>query len=298
MGVVGMGRMGRLHARVFGEMPDHFALAGTFDPNGAREQDGTVAFRNIGTLVRVCGLVVVAAPTREHATIAATVLEAGPAVLVEKPLAATASEARRLAAASTTHPDRLFVGHSERFNPAVGALRSLLELEPPIAIDIERMVPAALGHDDIALNLGVHDVDLVEHLTGERVFGVEASGDGSLTRATMMAGTTRVTLRWGRLGHRRTIRVTTKHTLFEGDLLSPRLVAIDRASGVPTTLPLSAIEPLRAQALALHRALSGATASATSHVATGHEGARAVELAEMIAHLRDRPAPTGLEAQP
>lgn len=284
IGVLGLGRMGRLHARVLRELADRFELVGAYDPAVSGP------FADPADLIAAASVVVVAAPTALHDAGARAAIEAGRAVLVEKPLAATSHEARRLALAADAAKVPLFVGHSERFNPVVRAMRAWMadERTTPVQIDVERIVPATGSGEDVLLNLGVHDLDLIEHLTGGRAVVLGATGDALHSRLHFTVGVVFGTIRCGRDGERRRrLRLVTERTILEGDLLSPRLVARDRETGSVAIVPLGGEEPLRAQALALHAALSGDA----SPIATGHEGARAVELAEVAMTLRDRARP-------
>ena len=291
--------MGRMHARVFASLADRFDLVGAFEPEtaaGTRANHMT-AFASAAALIEASELVVVAAPTPSHGALVCAALERGRAVLVEKPIASTAIEARRLAAFAVVRGCPLFVGHSERFNPVIAAIRSMSVAQSlSIAIEIERFVPASHGgdnsyanEDDVLLNLGVHDLDLVEHLTGARAVVLGAIGDASSSRLHLTAGHAFATLRCGREGaRRRFVRITTNANVFEGDLLSPHLVVIDRTTNATNDVELSTEEALRGQALAIHEALAGRH----SPIATGTDGARAVELAELAIALRRATAVT------
>lgn len=286
IGVLGLGRMGRLHARVLRDLSDHFEWVGAFDP--AETSD----FADAQSLIERATTVVIAAPTALHAGLARAAIDAGRHLLIEKPITATASEARRLMAAAEARGVRVFAGHSERFNPVVRALRSLLVSEVLEAIELVRTVPAPHAgavSSDVLLNLGVHDFDLVEHLTGKPAELEDARGSADGARVRLVAGPTRATLHARRDGApTRAIRVTTARTVYEGNLLSPRLTM--QKGGARAQVTLERHEPLVAQALALHAALTGAAAP----IATGAEGARAVDLAERAIRARD--AGAGAEA--
>lgn len=151
--LVGCGHMGAHHARVVGSHPE-CQLVATVDLDRSRAE--RLATRFGGRAVRVVpaqvDAVIVATPASTHAAVSGPVLERGTWCLVEKPMAATAAEAARIAS------DRLVVGHSERFNPAVRALG---------AVRPERMRAARCGPSsprgtdvDVVVDRMAHDLDL------------------------------------------------------------------------------------------------------------------------------------------
>lgn len=185
VGVVGTGRMGRFHAKVMAKVAH---LAGIVDPDAARAQAvaaefGTSACASSAALLAThpdLKAVVIAVPTVHHAAAAAPFLERGVAVLVEKPLAASAAEAAELAAAAQRSGSVLQVGHVERFNPATQALLALvreLGLKPRY-IQAVRQGPCSFRSLDISVvsDLGVHDLDLLLALTGAPIAEMDAVG--------------------------------------------------------------------------------------------------------------------------
>lgn len=283
--------MGSRHARVFAQLDHRFEVAGAYDlradvriPDCARRLDSEEE------AIARADVVVVATPTEVHAGAVARALAAGRHVLVEKPLCATGAEAKALANLSARTGARLFVGHSERFNPVVRVLSRLTRGERVLAIDLLRVGPSRRPQCGVLLNLAVHDFDLAAYL-----------GEAPLTLRQSLAGPApsrarvRFTMADGALGHicvdcsspdkRRSIVLATSQWLFEGDLLAHRLVRTPRKSGAAAEVPLPLDEPLAAQAVALADALDG---SPIREIATGEEGAYAVELAEGAMQLRER----------
>ncbi len=280
VGILGLGRMGRLHARVFGELAPKFVLRGFADPAPVVPGD-VPRLGSTRALIEACELLVVAAPASAHPALACEALAAGRALLVEKPLALTVHEARAITSAAA--PGRVFVGHSERFNPVVRALFRSLRVggEPALELTFERLVPAST--DAVLLNLGVHDLDLVEHLTGARARVLEARGDHASARVVLAAGEAVATVTCARNGEpTRSIRVVTRDRIFSGDLLRTRLAIVDRRTGREQLVSLDRSEPLRAQAQSLFEALTG---NGEAEIATAAAGVRAVELAERAAAL-------------
>jgi len=125
--------------------------------------------------------VTIATPTASHATVALSFIEAGAAVLVEKPMAVSVEEADRMVAAATARGTVLAVGHTERFNPAVVAARPLIGA--PRFIEIHRL---GTFQDrsldiDVVFDLMIHDLDLLLAIVGSDVVSVEAVGVNVLT---------------------------------------------------------------------------------------------------------------------
>jgi predicted dehydrogenase len=284
---VGLGAMGLRHVRVFAALSDRFELAGAYDVRAdAPVPDCTPRLRSEEEAIARAEVVVVATPTGVHAGAVARALAAGRHVLVEKPLCATAAEARALAALSGRGTARLFVGHSERFNPVVRVLARLLRDEPLLAIDLLRVGPSRPADCGALVNLGVHDFDLASYL-GQAPLTLRAALGGAGNDLAHVLFTTAA----GAVGHlyvdrsapakRRSIALVTPRWLYEGDLLVHRLERTARTTRLRADVPLPLEEPLAAQALALADALDGGGAR---EIATGDDGAYAVALAEEASH--------------
>jgi UDP-N-acetylglucosamine 3-dehydrogenase len=296
--VLGVGAMGRRHVRVLAEMPDRYELVGVLDADRrvaevvAAERKIPV-FCDVHSCVEAAELVVIASPIEAHASGAGCALDLRRHVLVEKPLCASVGDAFALVRAAARRSARLFVGHSERFNPVVVALRRLVRPADVRAISIRRAGPAPLPtrgalfgsapEDDVLLSLGVHDVDLASYLLGasvtlRSVSGVAGCGDANRAELTLTAANgviTRIVADRTAVRRERTIELTTRSEVFEGDLLVPFLRRRPRAGGALDAVELSPIEPLAAQAYAVAVALDG---DRSPGVATGAEGARALAL--------------------
>lgn len=164
-GVVGVGHMGQYHARVYAELwdVDLYGVA-DLDPERAAavaEQYGTRGLSDHRDLIGHVDVVSVAVPTEQHFAVAADLLEAGVAVLVEKPIAPTLEEARELFAIARRADAVLHVGHVERFNGAVQELRKIVQ--DPILIESRRLGPFAprVQKDTVVMDLMIHDLDIV-----------------------------------------------------------------------------------------------------------------------------------------
>jgi predicted dehydrogenase len=183
--VVGVGHLGRHHARLLAAMPnvELVAVADT-DPARAAEiaaAHHTTAVHDWQSLPAGLDAVTVAVPTEAHVSVALGLIERGAHVLVEKPLARSVAEADTLIAAAAARHVHLAVGHTERFNPAVTAARA--HLTQPRFIEAHRLgtFPERSLDIDVVFDLMIHDLDLLLSIVGEPVVSVEAVGVPVLT---------------------------------------------------------------------------------------------------------------------
>jgi predicted dehydrogenase len=124
---------------------------------------------------------VVATPTASHAEVACPLLERGVAVLVEKPIARSLSEADAIIAAGRSGGAIVAVGHTERFNPAVEAARG--RLVSPRFIEVHRLgtFPDRSLDIDVVFDLMIHDLDVILSVVDSPVAGIDAVGVPVLT---------------------------------------------------------------------------------------------------------------------
>jgi predicted dehydrogenase len=180
LGVVGVGHLGKEHARILAGLPD-VELVGVADANADQSekvahQCGCRAFAGHEPLLFLVDAAVIAVPTVYHYPIAAEFLGRGIPLLVEKPLAATLEQADALVEAARKSGVLLQVGHIERFNPAVEELRRHA-LQPKF-VDGERLGPFTGRSTDIGvvLDLMIHDLDLLRCLVQAPAQSVQALG--------------------------------------------------------------------------------------------------------------------------
>ena len=170
IGVIGVGALGRHHARHLAALPEA-ELVGIFDVDRPRAraiaaEHGTRAFDDLDELLGRVEAVSIAVPTLHHAEVGLHVLRRGIPVLMEKPLAGTLDEADALIALAEAQGVQLQVGHIERFNPAIRAAAPYLGV--PRYVESQRLAPYQPRGTDVAvvLDLMIHDLDLILHLTG------------------------------------------------------------------------------------------------------------------------------------
>jgi len=187
VGVVGVGMMGQHHARVYSELAKEgkVELVGVADTNFERVKEiarkfGTMPYGDYRELAKEnLDAVSVAVPTSFHRDVALEFINAGTSVLVEKPIADTIENARTIIEAAEKAGVTLMVGHIERFNPAVLRLKRELDtglLGKVVTITAKRVGPMASRIRDVGIiiDLGVHDIDIISYLFGERVRTVYA----------------------------------------------------------------------------------------------------------------------------
>jgi predicted dehydrogenase len=185
VGVVGVGHLGRHHARILAAMPD-VELAAVVDIKRERAEEiggkyGAPAFTTVDALETALDAVVVAVPTVDHVDVATPFIERGAAVLVEKPIAASVADADALVELANARGVLLAVGHTERFNPAVAAAWSLVS--NPRFIEVHRLgtFPERSLDIDVIFDLMIHDLDLLLATVGSDVASIEAVGVNVLT---------------------------------------------------------------------------------------------------------------------
>jgi len=197
-GVIGVGSMGRNHARVYGELAG-VRLAGVADADQAAAaavaaDHDTTAYGTTELLDRV-DIVSIAVPTAAHADLVSACLDANVHVLVEKPFVTDLAVGRDLAERARDDGLVLQVGHVERFNPAVRTLTDIAPSLDIIAVDAQRLGPPVDRDDrtNVVHDLMIHDLDIVRSLVGGTPVDVNAAttadGDYATARCTFGDGT-------------------------------------------------------------------------------------------------------------
>ena len=180
VGVVGVGYLGKFHAEKYARI-DGVKLAGVVDVIAERAQDiakqlGTESFADYRDLVGKVDAVSVVVPTPLHFSISRDLLENNVDVLIEKPITETLEEADALIEIADSRGLIIQVGHLERFNPAVIALREVVDR--PLFIESHRLsVFKERGTEvDVVLDLMIHDIDIILNLVGSKPKAIYASG--------------------------------------------------------------------------------------------------------------------------
>jgi predicted dehydrogenase len=317
--VVGVGHLGRQHARIHAalaaegrarfvsvcDLSEETARAIAFE----RDTDWTTDWR---TLAGRCDAVSLAVPTESHCEIACGLLEAGIHVLVEKPISRTLEEADRMIAAAGRRGALLQVGHLERFNPALTALRP--HVRNPLYFEIHRVgeFTARSLDIDVVLDLMIHDLDIVQWLVGSgvEVTDVRAVGIPVLTRR-VDAANARLEFASGAVANITASRVGTEKIRKMRFFQPHDYIAVDyttRYASISSLAPLGQgappgvqvnhleiedVEPLRAEIEAF---LDAAERGGPSPI-SGSDGRRALALAlRALERIHEHAAQLGVSA--
>lgn len=180
IGLLGAGHLGKIHLKCLQNIPE-YELVGFYDPdeNTAREVAQTfdiLAFASEAALIEAVDVVDIVTPTTTHFEVASRVIEAGKHCFIEKPITHTLDEARKLLALSEGKDLIIQIGHVERFNPALLAVKDVAL--NPMFIEAHRLaVFNPRGTDvSVVLDLMIHDLDIVLHMVPSKVSFISASG--------------------------------------------------------------------------------------------------------------------------
>jgi len=191
VGVVGVGYLGKEHARIYSKLPG-CVLAGIVDSNLKTAEVigrkvGCPFFDSLEKLADVVDAVSIVVPTIAHRDVARIFLERGKDVFIEKPIAATTLEAEELVRLAQTQNVILQVGHIERFNPVLSYLEKNLKV--PRFIEAHRLSPYPQRGTDVSvvLDLMIHDLDVILHLVNSPLESFDAVGVSVLSSSEDIA---------------------------------------------------------------------------------------------------------------
>ncbi len=314
--VIGVGAMGRNHARVYSEMPG-VELVGVADADAqaaefVARRSGTGAYTDYTQLLdeQKPDAVTIAVPTIEHLSVALHIIERKIHLLIEKPIAFSMEEGRRIIAAAERASVQLMVGHIERFNPAVIALKAHLadgELGRVFQIDARRQgpFPARIKDVGVVIDLAVHDLDVMRYVTEAEVTRVYAETERRIhsSREDLVTGLVRLsdgsigtlTINWLTPTKIRELYVTGERGMFRVDYLTQDLYFFENATanegnwdtlrilrGVSEGRMIRHVvakkEPLRAE----QEAFLAAARGDMPVMVTGEDGLKALELAQAV----------------
>ena len=189
--VIGAGYLGNFHAQKYAAL-DGVSLDAIVDTDHARAREvagrtGARAVADLREVLRDIDVASIVVPTASHHSVAKTCLQAGVHILVEKPVTRTVEEAQELVHLARGKGLVFQVGHLERFNPAIQAVRH--QIERPLFIESDRLaVFKPRGTDvNVVLDLMIHDIDLILSLVKSEITEVRASGFRVLTDAVDIA---------------------------------------------------------------------------------------------------------------
>jgi predicted dehydrogenase len=247
--VIGVGRMGRHHARVFAQT-EGAELIGVVDVNQKSaetivEQWGGRRYDSVAALIEAgVDAVTIATPTVHHLAEAAPLLEAGIACLIEKPLAPNVQDAQAIADLAAKSGAVLQVGHIVRYDPVMVAINRLNEQEPigPRFIEVDRVSPMRFRSIDVGvvLDMMIHDLDLLLMLIGREPEDVQANAVSVLGEAEDVCNArltfspdadgvrpvANITASRLALKTERKIRILSEHTYVSADFVKRKVTAV------------------------------------------------------------------------
>ena len=292
--VIGTGAFGRNHVRVLKQSPQA-ELVGVHDVDPSRaaavaSEFGCVAVQDLAAFTGKIDAAIVAVPTSAHADVGCRLLDRGVDVLVEKPIAGDLDSGRALVDAAARNGRILQIGHLERFNPAVIALRKMVRL--PLFFEIHRLSlfsPRSLDVD-VVLDLMIHDLDIVLDLVGQRPEEIRAAGISILSSKVDIANV-RLAFATGCIANLTASRVSTERVRKLRLFQPHQYISLDyqRQDGAVfsvsggaqlgfESLAVTKDEPLK---LEIESFLNGVETRMPSGV-SGEEGLRALEVALAI----------------
>ena len=191
VGVVGVGHLGKEHARVYAQLPG-CTLVGVVDADAKAAEAvarkcGCRSFLSAEALAAEVEAVSVVVPTVAHHSVATPFLARGMDVFIEKPIAETTAQAEALVTLAREKGALLQVGHIERFNPVLSYLEE--NLHEPKFIEAHRLSPyPGRGTDvSVVLDLMIHDIDVILHLVRSPLVSFDAVGVAVLSASEDIA---------------------------------------------------------------------------------------------------------------
>ena len=314
VGVVGAGVMGSNHARVLAGLPG-VTLVGIVDPLPEHRARATAlagcrAFAELDELFdEGVDAITIAAPTHLHHEIALACITRNIHILVEKPVASTVEEGQDIVNAARSAGVTLMVGHVERFNPAVAAIKQAIAGEDILSIGITRVgpFPPRMSNVGVVIDLAVHDIDLIRWFTESDIVEVQPQlssavaerEDIALLQFRTASGVlAHINTNWLTPFKARNVTVATRGKYVMGDLLTRQVTECfgfkPDGSYSMRHLPVGHDEPLRAELIAFLDAVRTGNVPAV----TGDEGVASLEIAIRCLEQPAKPAASAARKGP
>ena len=295
VGVVGVGIMGSNHARVLAGLSG-IELVGVADPESTQRELvtrvlGCPAVNDLDALLKLgVEAITIAAPTHLHHELALACIARGIHVLVEKPIASSAEEGRDIIAAARRAGVTLMVGHVERFNPAVQAIKQAIRNEDILSISITRVgpFPPRMSNVGVVIDLAVHDIDLIRWFTESDIVEVQPQLSSAVAERediallqfrTANGVLAHINTNWLTPFKARTVTVATRAKYIMGDLLTRQVTECfgfqPDGSYSMRHLSVGHSEPLRTELTAFMDAVRTGGPPAV----TGEEGVASLDIA-------------------
>ncbi len=214
IGVIGTGHLGRIHTKLLCELQSD-SMVGVYDIDSSRAEAvasefETHFFPTLEELLQQVDAVVIANSTTAHYETLMTCLQHGVHCFVEKPITSTGDEAHHVLELAQDKKLLVQVGHVERFNPALAALREF-SLDPKF-VESHRLAQFKPRATDVSVihDLMIHDIDIVLHLVNSEVESIEANGVAVLTETPDIANA-RIGFKNGCVANLTASRMSTKN---------------------------------------------------------------------------------------
>lgn len=294
IGVIGVGAMGKNHARVYSELPG-VELVGISDVDYKKTQSvaekyHTQIFTDYKELLsNELDAVSVTVPTSLHHGVALEVARAGVNMLIEKPIAHTLQAAEEMIRIAEENKVKLMVGHIERFNPAAVVVKKEIEGSEVCSIEITRVGPFPPRIKDVGviLDLGTHDIDLVRYITAsefKNVYCLTSRNSGAYEDAAILLGEmengvlARITINWLTPFKVREVNIATRERFIKASLIDQKVTEYGKYQDnayLVRELNVPYGEPLKLELEAFIDCLRNDSSPPIS----GEEGLRALEIA-------------------
>ena len=298
--VIGVGYLGKFHARIYSEHPD-VDLIGVVDTHSGQVEEiasqySTTAYSDFNDVLDQVDAVSIVVPTTYHHEIAMPFIQQGVNVLLEKPIAATVDQAQQLVQAADKYNVTLQIGHLERFNAGIVALSELVDT--PRFIEAHRLGEFTVRATDVDVvtDLMIHDIDIILSLTKSEIKTVSAVGSKVLTDEIDIANA-RLEFENGsvanvtasRVSNKkfRRIRVFAPDKYLAVDFNAQNVEVITKTEKQPDqpfaglkreVLEINPVQPLDAEIAHFVKAVK----TNANPAVTGHDGLAALALANMI----------------
>jgi predicted dehydrogenase len=303
VGVIGVGVMGRNHARVYSELKE---IGTTYvfdlDTQSAKEvaaQTGAEVCTSIAKLLRKVDLVSLAVPTRFHFETAQQVIASGIHTLIEKPICATVAEAEQLL---QEIPDGVVVGvgHIERFNPIVPEIRKIATAPRYVAFHRHNPASGRITDASIVEDLMIHDIDILFNaFFPDCEYSFSARGNGNIAHVLGSVDTTSFYLSASRKSAKkiRSIYIEEDERTIEGDFMTQEIYVyrkpetydqtngLYRQENIIEKVLVNKVEPLKVELQAFVRAVR----SGKPFEVTPEQGLSNLQICEAIQRKTSRP---------
>jgi len=236
--IIGMGIMGKNHYRVLKTLKKDVEIVALCDV-ASNETFEHKLYKDVDEMldnhsdIDAC---IVATPTIYHKQVAIKCLQRDIHLLIEKPVASSLKCANEILQAQSKSKARVVIGHVERFNPVVEALKKEIMGKETYNINIQRVgpFPPRIGDVGVLSDLAVHDIDLIRHITGRDIEDIHIFKnkhihnhyEDNAVLSFRLSGNVlaTITTNWLTPFRKRIVEIACKEAYYEADLMSQVLL--------------------------------------------------------------------------